>query len=76
MELAAVTRVWPYQISVMAVFFCSALASCAVPLAVMRFWMSLKEECTCVDTEGWVQPGIHGVRVRWEQDPQNYSSLD
>lgn len=35
MELVGVTRAWPYQISVMVVFFCSALASWAVPWAVI-----------------------------------------
>ena len=33
-----------YQISIMPVLFCKASASRAVPLAVIWFWISLKEE--------------------------------
>lgn len=33
-----------YQISIMPVFLCNASASWAIPLAVIWFWISLKEE--------------------------------
>ena len=50
-----------YQISIMPVFFCNASASWAIPLAVIWFWISLKETHTFCIKLYWMN-SVHVIR--------------